>query len=133
MGIVLKSTNSEYTIPKIFFWKLLQFSRNMSAQLAKVTPIVLAYVKPRFATFVKYGKIELTPPTLADIPAAIAQASGIVKSAMTFQWTQLTVKQAWLNTLVAAEVGCWFFIGECIGKGSLVAYKVNAPGEHHAH
>lgn len=33
-------------------------------------------------------------------------------------------QEAWLNTLVATEVICWFFIGECIGKGSLVAYKV---------
>ena len=53
---------------------------------------ILEYAKPRFATFVKYGKIELTPPSPAEIPAAFAQASGIVKSAMTFKWTQLTVK-----------------------------------------
>ena len=44
------------------------------------------------ATFVKYGKVELTPPSPAEIPAAVAQATGLVKSAMTFKWTQLTVK-----------------------------------------
>jgi F-type H+-transporting ATPase subunit g len=36
----------------------------------------------------------------------------------------LYFQEAWVNTLVATEVACWFFIGECIGKGSLVAYKV---------
>merc|ERR1711890_39455 len=110
--------------PETSLVKTTKLKAKMSGLMARVPGIVLEYAKPRFATFVKYGKIELTPPTPGDIPAAIAQASGIVKSAMTFKWTQLTVKQAWLNSLVAAEVGCWFFIGECIGKGSLVAYKV---------
>jgi len=99
--------------------------------LAKAGAMVIEYTKPRWATFVKYGKVELAPPGPGDIAAAIPQAANIVKSAMTFKFTQLTVKQAWLNTLVAAEVGCWFFIGECIGKGSIVAYQVNKPGEHH--
>ena len=50
------------------------------------------YARPRLATFVKYGKVELTPPSPAELPAAVAQATGLVKSAMTFKWTQLTVK-----------------------------------------
>jgi len=96
----------------------------MAAAAGRVANAVKAYAAPRFATFVKYGKVELTPPSPAEIPVAIGQASQLVKSAMTFKWTQLTVKEASLNALVAAEVACWFFIGECIGKGSLVAYQV---------
>jgi len=34
------------------------------------------------------------------------------------------VKEAAINTVVGLEVFCWFFIGECIGKGSLVGYQV---------
>ena len=34
------------------------------------------------------------------------------------------VNQAVLNTVVGVEVFCWFFIGECIGKGSLSGYQV---------
>ena len=34
------------------------------------------------------------------------------------------VNQAVLNTVVGVEVFCWFFIGECIGKGNLVGYQV---------
>ena len=38
-------------------------------------------------------------------------------------------QEVWLNTLVATEVGCFFFIGECIGKGSLIGYEI--PGAVH--
>ena len=34
------------------------------------------------------------------------------------------VNQAVVNTVVGLEVMCWFFIGECIGKGSLAGYQV---------
>merc|ERR1711923_162163 len=83
-----------------------------------------AYAAPRWATFVKYGKVELTPPSPAEIPAAFGQLAGLVKSAMTMQFRHPTVKEATINAVVTTEVLCWFFIGECIGKGSLVAYKV---------
>ena len=50
------------------------------------------YAKPRVATIIKYGKVELAPPGPGDIAAAIPQAANIVKSAMTFKFAQLTVK-----------------------------------------
>ena len=53
---------------------------------------ILAYLAPRFATFVKYGKSELTPPTPGEIPQAIGQALKLVKSGTTFQFRHLTVK-----------------------------------------
>ena len=34
------------------------------------------------------------------------------------------LQEAFINTCVAVEVGCWFFIGECIGKGGLIGYDV---------
>ena len=30
--------------------------------------------------------------------------------------------QTAINAVVGVEVACWFFIGECIGKGSLVSF-----------
>ena len=33
-----------------------------------------------------------------------------------------------MNAVVVADVAFCFFIGECIGKGSLVGYKI--PGAH---
>ena len=53
---------------------------------------ILEYAKPRFATFVKYGKVELAPPSPGDIAAAVPQAANLVKSAMTFKFMQLSVK-----------------------------------------
>ena len=50
------------------------------------------FAKPRFATFVKYGKTELVPPTPGEIPQAIAQATRLVQSGITFRWTQLSVR-----------------------------------------
>ena len=87
-------------------------------------------------------KVELAPPSPADIPVAVADLSTKIANAQkqSFRsWTVsspsvpslevksrylLQVNQAVLNTVVGAEIFCWFFIGECIGKGSLVGYQV---------
>ena len=106
----------------------------------------IEYAKPRFATFVKYGKIELTPPSPTEIPTAIAQATGIVKSAMTFKWTQLTVKVINLNKLRILPLHRYVFLvlplfleplfqnmnleinGLCIFLGSVVKYTCSSRG-----
>ena len=36
----------------------------------------------------------------------------------------ICLQEAAANTLVAVEVVCWFYIGECIGKRALVGYHV---------
>jgi hypothetical protein len=36
----------------------------------------------------------------------------------------IVFQEAWLNSLVTAEVVFWFFVGECIGKRSIVGYHV---------
>ncbi len=53
---------------------------------------ILAYLLPRWSTFLKYGKTELTPPTPGEIPQAIAQAVRLVTSATTFQFRHTTVR-----------------------------------------
>ena len=50
--------------------------------------------------------------------------AGLVGDVVTFKWATCTVGQAAVNAVVVAEVACWFFIGECIGKGSIVGYRV---------
>lgn len=70
--------------------------------------------------FTKAALVELRPPTPMEIPAAIKDGLAIFKT----NWSALTVREAWLNLLVTTEVVCWFFVGECIGKGTLIGYQV---------
>ncbi|XP_065158190.1 ATP synthase subunit g, mitochondrial [Atheta coriaria] len=94
---------------------------------AKVGPLVsklLADARPKFATFLKYAKVELTPPSPGDIPEIRAGIGRLLSGAKNGKWKQLTVREGWLNSLVAVEVLCWFYVGECIGKRHIVGYDV---------
>ncbi|GJQ81462.1 hypothetical protein Trydic_g14618 [Trypoxylus dichotomus] len=80
--------------------------------------------QPKFQTFLKYAKVELTPPTPGDIPAIREGLGRLISGVRTGRWKQTTVREAWLNTLVTIEVLCWFYVGECIGKRHIVGYNV---------
>lgn len=50
--------------------------------------------------------------------------TNLYRSTMSGRFLDVTVKEATRNTLVAVEVACWFFVGEIIGRRSLIGYKV---------
>jgi len=50
------------------------------------------YSKPRLATFWKYARVELTPPTPGEIPVAIESFKGLVASFKAGHYKQITVK-----------------------------------------
>ncbi|XP_011500001.1 PREDICTED: ATP synthase subunit g, mitochondrial-like [Ceratosolen solmsi marchali] len=79
---------------------------------------------PHLRLIQRYALVELVPPSPRDIPAIRYGINKLIDSAKSGSFKQLTVKEAWLNTLVAVEIYCWFFIGECIGKRNLIGYKV---------
>jgi len=98
------------------------------AALIKKAPALIATAKevavPKLNTFWRYAKVELAPPSPGDLPVAVADLSTKIANAQKQTFRKWTVNQTVLNTVVGAEILCWFFIGECIGKGSLVGYQV---------
>lgn len=99
----------------------------MANIVAKVGPLAqqwLTHVKPKAALFWRYAKVEMAPPTPADIPKAFSGLRSALANLKSGRYKQLTVREAWLNTVVGVEVAMWFFIGECIGKRHLRGYKV---------
>lgn len=84
----------------------------------------MVQAQPKFELFLKYAKVELTPPTPRDIPAIRQGIGKLIQGAKSGKWREVTVREGWLNTLVTMEVLFWFYVGECIGKRHLVGYKV---------
>eukprot|EP00069_Balaena_mysticetus_P005624 bmy_04778T0 len=101
-----------------------QFVRNLAEKAPALVSPAVTYSKPRLATFWHYAKVELVPPTPAEIPTAIQSLKKIISSAQTGSFKQLTVKEALLNGLVATEVWMWFYVGEIIGKRGIIGYNV---------
>nr|ALJ10909.1 mitochondrial F1F0-ATP synthase [Dolomedes sulfureus] len=80
--------------------------------------------KPKLATFIKYARVELAPPKISEMPEVMSGFGRLMKGAKSGAWKNVTVREGWLNTLVALDIGFCFFIGECLGKGSLIGYQV---------
>jgi F-type H+-transporting ATPase subunit g len=85
---------------------------------------LMSQARPKFANFMRYAAIELTPPSPTDLPAIKNGIVKLVSGVKTGAWKNLTVRDATLNTLVAMEIGFWFYVGECIGKRHIVGYNV---------
>ena len=101
-----------------------QFVRNLAEKAPVLINAAVTYSKPRLATFWHYAKVELIPPTPAEIPTAIQSLKKIVNSAQTGSFKQLTVKEALLNVLVATEMRMWFYVHEIIGTRGIVTSNV---------
>jgi len=82
------------------------------------------FVLKDLPTVGRYAKVELTPPGPGELVGVVKGVGGLVKDTLTFRWAQVTVKEATVNAIVLAEIAGWFFIGECIGKGSIIGYQV---------
>ena len=43
------------------------------------------------------------------------------------------LQEATVNALVTIEVACWFFVGEIIGKGTLIGYQIPGAFDYEVH
>ena len=101
-----------------------QFVHNLAEKALALVSAAVTYSKPQLATFWYYAKVELVPPTPAEIPTVIQSLKKIINSAKTGSFKQLTVKEALLNGLVATEVWMWFYVGEITGNYGITGYDV---------
>ncbi|ESO99892.1 hypothetical protein LOTGIDRAFT_230848 [Lottia gigantea] len=69
-------------------------------------------------------KVEMAPPTLADMPEMAATAQKLLKSAFTYKFINLTFREMTINLIIVIDLILCFFLGEIIGKRSLVGYKL---------
>lgn len=97
---------------------------NLVANTISLAKKLMTAARPKLEVFMKYAKVELTPPSPGDIPEIAAGISRLISATTSGKWRHVTVREAWLNTLVTVEVLCWFFVGECIGKRHIVGYNV---------
>ncbi|XP_064651243.1 ATP synthase subunit g, mitochondrial-like [Lineus longissimus] len=90
---------------------------------------IVAFGQPRLMTFWKYAKVEMMPPMPSEFPAVQQGFMNLIKSAQKGKWMTVTMKEAAINTAITAEIAFWFFVGEQIGRGSVVGYYI--PGAVH--
>ena len=93
-------------------------------RLPELTAKAIEVGTPMLKDFVRIAKVELRPPTPAEVMQSVPLVSKGAMNVVSGSFLQMPVKKAALNLCVVAEVGCWFFVGECIGRGSLVGYSV---------
>ncbi|XP_037524529.1 ATP synthase subunit g, mitochondrial [Rhipicephalus sanguineus] len=96
----------------------------MSRAVANLTASMIKNGKPKFETFMKYARVEMVPPSPREFPEVFRGFSQLVSTAKSGAWKNFTVKEATVNTLVGMEVIFWFYVGECIGKRSIIGYQV---------
>ncbi|KAH8412072.1 hypothetical protein KR222_008503 [Zaprionus bogoriensis] len=106
---------------------------NYVAKLKTLANKLATEARPLYDEFMCYARVELSPPTPADFKHLRRTAEETAKKAKTAKkdvksttkrFGQVTVAEAWLNTLVFIEVITWFYMGEVIGRRHLVGYKV---------
>ncbi|KAF5398232.1 ATP synthase subunit g [Paragonimus heterotremus] len=85
--------------------------------------------RPAFTKFWTYARVEMRPPKIADINPAITQAMNLLNALKSGRWKSVTVKDGILNAVVTAEVLAWFFVGEIIGRRSIIGYS-RVPGAY---
>ena len=70
------------------------------------------------------AKVEMRPPSTSDWPAIKKAFINLKDATITGRFVNVTVKEGVANTLVAVEIAMWFYVGEIIGRRSIIGYNV---------
>lgn len=89
-----------------------------------IIPGAAKKAQPHVVSFWNNAKVEMLPPKLSDWPAIKKSFIGLKDAALNGKFLDITVKEATVNTLVAVEIAFWFYVGEVIGRRSLIGYNV---------
>ncbi|KNC87433.1 hypothetical protein SARC_00470 [Sphaeroforma arctica JP610] len=101
-----------------------QAAQKAAQQAAQLVTKNSAPITSRVARAWPAIKTELGPPAMDTWPQAKTAGLKLIESAKNKDYLNCTVKTALTNTMLVAEIGCWFFVGEIIGRGSLIGYSV---------
>lgn len=97
---------------------------NWSVIIIIISVALARAAQPHLKTFWGHARVELGPPMPSQWPEIRKGFSNLYRSTTTGKFLDVTVTEATKNSLVAIEVACWFYIGEIIGRRSLIGYKV---------
>jgi F-type H+-transporting ATPase subunit g len=75
-------------------------------------------------TFWRNAKVELAFPGPSEWSAVSKGFDKVLKGAKTGSYLHLSVRDFAKNALVVVEVGSLFYLGEIIGRGSIIGYNV---------
>lgn len=106
--------------------RLMQYDHALGFLLLYISyfPGVARAAQPHLQTFWGHARVELGPPGLSQWPQIKKGLFRLWESTLTGRFLDVPMKEATKNSLVAVEIACWFFIGEMIGRRSIIGYKV---------
>eukprot|EP00794_Sanderia_malayensis_P010933 gene10933-12094_t len=81
-------------------------------------------VQPHMSDFWSKAKVEMAPPGPSEIPAIRKGIIQMKENLLHGKFLDASVKETAAKGLVAAEVCFWFFVGEMIGRKSVIGYDV---------
>lgn len=73
---------------------------------------------PRFQRFGALASVEMAVPSRAELITSIEK----LKNADINKIADMTVNEIAARGLVLTEIAMWFYVGEIIGRGSLIGY-----------
>merc|ERR1719402_599514 len=103
------------------------------SKLEKFAMTLAQVAIPRLRIFGRYARVELAPPKVTEVSQAIATVNKSIANYKSGGYKNLTVKDAFLNTLIGVEICFWFVLGEVIGRGTHGGYNVDGATNFEAH